>query len=107
MQLFEAGYLRFVGGDDHLAAHLIGYPALVAVGPEHGAAGGAEVGLLGAGGVVDAGVDHAAVVSGLVGGDLRLLLEHDGALPGKVEDKLPRRREADYAAADDRYVVGR
>ena len=106
MQLFEAWYLGVVGGDDHLAAHIVGYPALVAVGPEHGAAGGAEVGLLGAGGVVDAGVDYAAVVSSLVGGDLRLLLQHDGTLPGKVQDELPRRRKADYAAADDRYVVG-
>ena len=107
VQLFEAGYLRVVGGDDHLAAHLVGYPALVAVGPEHRAAGGAEVGLLGPGRVVDAGVDHAAVVPGLVGGDLGLLLKHDGTLPGEVQDELPRRREADYAAADDRYVVGR
>ena len=52
---------------------------LVAVLVQGVAAGGAELGLEGSGRVVDARVDDAGVVAGLVGGDLGLALEHEDA----------------------------
>src|SRR3989454_3847576 len=56
--------------------------------------------------VVDARVDDARVVAGLVRGETRLLLEDHEARPGEALAQRPRRGEADDAAADDRDVVG-
>src|SRR5256885_443971 len=61
--------------------------------------------LVGAGLVVDAGVDAPAVVTGLVVRDVDLFLEHDEARAGRaVEDRAGRRQSHD-PAADDRDVV--
>src|SRR5207249_11249339 len=55
---------------------------------------------------VDARVDDARVVAGLVRGETRLLLEDHEARPGEALAQRPRRGEADDAAADDGDVVG-
>ena len=99
------GTSDLVGGDDHLAAHLVVDAALVAVLAELEVAGVAEAGLLGAGSVVDARVDDAAVVTGLVLGDLALFLQDDEPAVGVFARERHRRGEADDASADDGDVV--
>ena len=79
---------------------------LVAVGVQLLAAGGAELGLQGARGVVDAGVDDAGVVAGLVEGDLRLAFEDEDARVRVAVQQLSGRRQAEDAGADDGDVPG-
>ena len=88
-----------------LAARLVGDPVFVAESLGGLGATPAEVGLEAAGLVVDAGVDDAAVVPGLVAGEARLLLdqEHGGTRPDAAE--LERRRQPHDPAADDAEIV--
>jgi hypothetical protein len=76
VERLEARDLRLRGRDDHLAARLHGDAVLVAEGLHQPHALDAEARLVGAGLVVDAGVNDPAVVAGLVLGDLPLFLEH-------------------------------
>ena len=52
-------------------------------------------------------MDHAAVVSGLMPGGSRLLVDDDHAALGIATQELARGREAEYPRADDRDVVSR
>ena len=104
-EFVQARDLRLVGGDDHLAAHLVVDAALVAVLAELEVAGVAEPSLLGAGSVVDSRVDDAAVVAGLVLGDLGLFFQHDEPAVGVFAGERHRCGEADDASADDGHVV--
>src|SRR5438270_478612 len=61
---------------------------------------------VGAGLVVDAGVDDAAVVAGLVVRDVGLFFEQDEPRAWRPVEDGARRRQPDDAAADDRDVVG-
>ena len=79
---------------------------LVAVLVERLAALGAELGLQRPGRVVDARVDDAGVVAGLVGGDVGLALEHEDARVGVAPQQLAGGREAEDAGADDDDVPG-
>ena len=79
IQLLKDWHFGLVDRDDQLAAHLVLDAALVAELPQQSAAGGAEVGLLRAGSVVDSRVDDTGVVARLVGGDFGLFL-YDGNL---------------------------
>ena len=65
----------------------------------------AEAGLEAAGRVVDAGVDDAAVVPGLVPGDLGLLLDDEDVRARSPAQDLVCRRETDDPAADDDDVT--
>src|SRR5689334_8158339 len=78
----QARQLLLVRGNDQLAAEAVGDLLLVAIPDQFGPAGDAEAGLERARLVVDAGVDDAAVVAGLVLPDLRLLLQHHQARAG-------------------------
>ena len=71
----EAGQLVLAGGHDELAADLVGDALLLGEGDHRRRAGAAHEGLLRAGRVVEAGVDHPAVAPGLVGGPAVLLLD--------------------------------
>ncbi len=105
VQLFHPTQLRLVGGDDHLAAPLVVDSVLVAK-PDHGLhALDAELGLAGARTVVDSRVDDAAVVAGLVGGQLPLFLHHRHPAPGVPAGQAEGRRQADDPAAHDGDVV--
>ena len=55
--------------------------------------------------VVDAGVDHAARVAGLVEADVVLLLEHRHAQVRRAPRELARRRQAEDSGADDGDVA--
>ena len=74
----SAGQLVVLGGDDDLAAPLARRSRGDRTRPISSLApGAAQLGLLRAGRVVEAGVDHAGVVAALVRGDRRLLVDHD------------------------------
>jgi hypothetical protein len=105
LELGEAGQLRLVDGDDQLAVALEGQALCRAVLGEESRPLDAEPRLQRARGVVDAGVDDAARMPRLVGGDSVRRLEH-----AKVEDRPPpqqltRRRQPEDAAADDGDVA--
>jgi hypothetical protein len=55
--------------------------------------------------VVHAGVDHPAVVAGLVPGRAELLLQHHDGSPGAGAQQRHRRRHADNAGSHDAEVV--
>ncbi len=74
LQLVETRQLLGIGGDDQLAAALVGDSLLGAEAVERPCALDAEPRLEGARLVVEAGVDDAAVVAALVGGDAILPL---------------------------------
>ena len=76
LELVQAVQLGGVGRDDHLAAALVRDAPLLAVLVHLARALDAQAGLERAGRVVDAGVDHAGVVAGLMRADLGLALEH-------------------------------
>ena len=90
-----------LAGDDDLAADLIVDAVLVAERLHHRLATAAVDGLHAAGLVVNAAVQHAAVVAGLVVGERLLLFEDDDLLVGVAGRQLVRGGEADDAAADD------
>ena len=69
--------------------------------PQHRSAPTAEPGLERAGLVVEAGVDDAAVVPGLVGRDAVLLVEHGDLGAREPARHLTRHGEAEDARADD------
>ena len=104
-QRVQAAGLRLVGRHDDLAAALVGDVVLPAelqhlLGPAHG-----EPRLGGAGPIVEAAVDHAAVVPRLVLTDVGLLLDHDDGQPGEALDQGERGGQANDAAADDGDVA--
>jgi len=92
------------GGHDHLAAGLEGDAVLAAKGLQHGLAPPTVQGLERAWLVVDARVDDAGVVPGLVPSNSVLLLEeqHPGARAARGD--LERGGETDDAPTDDRDI---
>jgi hypothetical protein len=105
-ELVQTRNLRLVGGDDDLAAAIVRNAVLVAVGVERAASIHAELRLQGSGGVVDAGMDDAAVVTRLVGGDASFLLEDCDADPGIAAERLARHGQSEDPGSDDGEVRG-
>src|SRR5262249_14794698 len=91
-------------GDDDLAAADDLDPVLLAEVDHQVLAFDAELRLEGARLVVDAGVDDAAVVAGLVRAELRLLLEDDQPRAPGARGQRSRSGEADDASAHDGEV---
>ena len=105
VQLIQAGKLAPISGDNYLAAHLI-LDAVVSAKLQEGAASGHAVpGLEGTRPVVDSRVNHPAVVPGLVGCQLRFLLQDHGFVPGVPGGQLQSSCKANDAAAYDGYIV--
>ena len=104
LQLGQGRQLALVGGDDDLAAALVGDAVLGAEAVHQLAALGAVPRLERAGLVVEPGVNDAAVVPGLVCGEFALGLEDDQPCGG-VFAQGQGRPQADDAAADDGDVV--
>ena len=101
LELVEPRHLVGARGDDDLPAPLEADPVLLAEALEERAPASARRRLEGAGFVVEARVDHAAVVARLVRGEGRLLLQHDERQPRAAGEQCQRRREADDASSDD------
>src|SRR5438445_12309330 len=76
LELLQARELRGVGRDDQLAASLARDPPPLAVLIQLARSGDAQARLQRPRLVVDAGVDHAGVVAGLMAAELGLALEH-------------------------------
>ena len=105
LELVEARQLGLVGRDDQLAGALVGDFAVVAVGVELARSFDAEPRSQRSWSVVDAGVDDAARVAGLVRAKLRLALENADSRIGVPLGQLARDREPDDAPTDDREVT--
>ena len=100
-QIAEPGKLGRRGGDQDFATRFVRYPPVLAVAHELRTALHAVARLGRSGLVVQAGVDHPAVVTGLMRGDPRLGLDHDDR---SVHDRRqgPCSRQTHDPAADDR-----
>ena len=107
VQLLQARELGGVGRDDHLSALLVRDAPLGAVLVELASALHAKARLERAGLVVDAGVDHARAVAGLMRSHLGLALEHAHRRPRVPADQLARHRHAHDSASDNRDIARR
>ena len=106
-QVFEAREFVGVGGDDDFAANIV-WNGVFATELDHGRGSGhTEAGFQRAWLVVDAGVDHAAVVPALVAGNPAFFLQHQELEMREAASDFECDGEADDAAADDDYVVVR
>jgi hypothetical protein len=100
LELRKSRQLVLAGGEDELSTAVVRDPVVLAIGDEVTAPLHAQARLQRAGRVVDPGVHHPAVVSCLVRGDGRLLLEHDDAQLGATEERFARDGEPEDATAD-------
>ena len=105
LELRQGGQLVRLGGDHHLAAALVLDAVALAVLVQEPRALHAQPRLQRPGGVVDAGVHHAAVAAGLVRGQLGFLLEHPDRQARVALGQLARGRQAHDAGADDGHVA--
>ena len=104
VERLHARQLRWLGGDQQLAALLVG-DALIATEPRRGLhALMAEPGLETSRLVIDTGVDDSAVAPGLVARQRGLLLQHRDGDPRKPLRHLHRRRQPDDAPANHREI---
>ena len=101
VEAVEAFEFGFVGGDDEFAADFVGDGVGLAEGDHFADAGDGEPGLEGAGLVVEAGVEDAAVVAGLVLAGAALFFEEGDGGAGTGEEEFVGGGETDDAAADD------
>ena len=104
VQLLQARDLLRAGGDDDLAAEVVADALLVAELQQRLLPGHARLRFHRPRPVVDAGVEHAAVVAGLVRAELRLLLQQGAPQPGMLLAQAHGRGQPDDAAADDRQI---
>ena len=104
VELREAGNFFGSGGHDQLAALFVGDGVLGAEALHGGASGDAVARLERAGAVVEAGVDDAGVVSGLMSSDAVFLVDDDEAVSRKAAGEVEGGGESDDARADDEKV---
>ncbi len=104
MEFLQAGKLFFGHGDHDFAAQLVGQVVFLAEFDHETRALDGHLGLEAAWLVVQAGVDDAAVVAGLVGGDLGLFLQNDELEVRAALHQLHGRGQANDSGADDGYV---
>ncbi len=102
--LFQAWQLALVGGHDELAATLNRNAVPGAEGLHERLALAAQQRLPGPGRVVEAGVDHTAVVAGLMARQLGFLLEDGAGQVGPTLEEPVGGRQADDSSPDDRNV---
>ena len=104
VQLLEPAELRVVERDDQLAAANEWDPSLLGIPLESLLPVDAETCLERPRCVVDAGVEDARVVAGLMRPRRRLLLEHDEAEPGSLDEERAGGCQADDPCADHGHV---
>ncbi len=104
-EIHQARNFRLFGGDDQLADLLVRNVVLLEVLPSELTAFDAELGLKGAGLIIDAGVDDAAIATGLmlVVGVLFFDVHHLEVWV--AQQQFPGGREADDSSANDRNVI--
>jgi hypothetical protein len=104
VQLPEPGYFVGRGGHNQFAAFFVGDSVLRAEALHRGASRYTVTRLERSGAVVETGVDDAAVVSGLVGGDAVFFFDNYEALAGEAARVFKRSRKTDDSCADDEEV---
>ena len=104
MQLLEARNFFLTGRDDQLAAFLEGNAVVAAEALHRGSAGDAVARLQRAGAVIKPGMNDAAVVAGLVGGDAVLFFDHGDVHVGEATCDFERSCQSYNACADDEQV---
>src|SRR5919201_1440505 len=107
MERFEPRQLLVANGDDHLPAPLRGNPFFGAVPVHRRRPRDRQPRLQRAGRVVDAGMDHARVVAGLMARGTGLLLEDAQAEPRMTQKQLAGSAKPDDPGADDDDVEHR
>jgi len=105
IEFFEAGEFGFFGGDDDLAADLVRNRVLTAE-SDHGlCARYGEASLHGAGLVIEAGVDDAAVMAGLMCGHRGFLIEYQNPVGRETASEFQSGGEPDYTGSDDDNII--
>ena len=105
VQVFQAAQFGLVGSHDDLAAAFIFDFVFIAKAQQLLHPGDAEIGFVRAGAVVNAGMDYAAVVAGLVGRQLRFFFQHRHPQAGETLRQVHGGGKPDDAPADDGGVV--
>jgi hypothetical protein len=105
IQCLQPGKLGWVSRDDHLPAPFGGNAFLLTVGIYLARALHAEARLERAGRIVDAGMDDAAVVRGLVLADRGLLFQHRKPESRVPPQQFPPRGQPDDARTQNSNVV--
>ena len=98
---FQARKFLLRRGDDDFSADFVRDVVLPAEVDHLADAGDGETGFLGAGLVIQAGVQDAAIVSALMAADGGLFFEHGDAGVGEALGEAPGGGEADDSSADD------
>src|SRR5205823_10583218 len=94
-----------VSRDNHLAANLVPN-SLLAAKFDHGRGSGhAKSGFEGTGFVVNAGMNHAAIVAALVASHPIFFLKKQEPDARKAPRDLQRNSEPNHSSADDDYIV--
>ena len=104
-QILKPTELVLAGRDDQLARRLAGNAAFIAIADHFRRSGDAQLGFQRTGRVVDAGMDHAAVVAGLMLSDLALFFEHDDLGARAAAQYLARGRQSENAGAGHHDVA--
>src|SRR5918998_1249555 len=105
LELIQPSDLALVAGDDHLAAPLVRDCMLFAIRVHLARARDAQASLERAWGVVDAGVNDAAVGAGLAPGHALTALEHRGSQVRAPARELAGDRQTEDACADDNEIA--
>jgi hypothetical protein len=103
-QFVELGQIACGACDDEFAAFVEGEALLADVGAESFVAIAAKSGLEGIGGVIESGVEDAAVAAAGVVTDLALLFEQDHRVGRVSSAEGPGDTEADDASAQDEKI---
>lgn len=101
-QAFERFDLAVLGGDDELAAFVVGDSVRVEERIERAPAGDAEARLQRSGGIMQPGVDDFGIARGDAGADARVSFQHDNGSAAPRERIAA--RQADCACPYDRHV---
>ena len=106
VQVLQPAQLAFVGRHDNLAAGVVFNLVRIAEGHQSVFPAHAEPRFPRTGAVINAGMDDAAVMPGLVLSQPFLFLNDGNAQAGRGVQQLHRRGQADDAAADHSHIVG-
>ncbi len=102
--MLEARNFFLIGSDDQLAAFLEGNAVVAAEALHRSSAGDAVARLQRAGAVIEAGVNDAAVVAGLVGGDAVFFFDDGDVHVREAASDFERGSQSYDACANDEQV---
>lgn len=104
-EFFERRELRLFGGNDHLAADVVGDVMMATEIDHRFGPGFSEAGLKATGFVIDPGMDNTGIATGLMEGEFGFLFEQDDPRSRPPHPQLPRRRQPNDPTPDDGVVT--